>query len=75
MPTRSVPTRPFIVRNADWIGEISLQIFNLDMVSPMYRDPARFGVVDDPVADDNTPDHGREDERRHDADRQGVVAG
>ncbi len=37
--------------NADSIGEISLQIFNLDMVSPMYRDPARYGiarVVDDP---------------------------
>lgn len=44
-------TRAFIVRNADWIGEISLQIFNLDMVSPMYRDPAKFGiarVLDDP---------------------------
>ena len=44
-------TRAFIVRNADWIGEISLQIFNLDMVSPMYRDPARFGIArihDDP---------------------------
>jgi radical SAM superfamily enzyme YgiQ (UPF0313 family) len=44
-------TRAFIVRNADWIGEISLQIFNLDMVSPMYRDPERFGIariVDDP---------------------------
>jgi len=44
-------TRQFIVRNADWIGEISLQIFNLDMVSPMYREPSRFGiarVVDDP---------------------------
>jgi radical SAM superfamily enzyme YgiQ (UPF0313 family) len=44
-------TRQYIVRNADWIGEISLQIFNLDMVSPMYREPARFGiarVLDDP---------------------------
>lgn len=44
-------TRAFITRNADWIGEISLQIFNLDMVSPMYREPERFGiarVVDDP---------------------------
>ncbi len=44
-------TRAFIVRNADWIGEISLQIFNLDMVSPMYREPERFGIsriVDDP---------------------------
>ncbi len=46
-------TRQFIVRNSDWIGEISLQIFNLDMVSPMYRDPAKFGiarVIDDPRA-------------------------
>jgi anaerobic magnesium-protoporphyrin IX monomethyl ester cyclase len=44
-------TRAFIVRNADWIGEISLQVFNLDMVSPMYREPSRFGiarVLDDP---------------------------
>ena len=44
-------TRAFIVRNADWIGEISLQVFNLDMVSPMYREPARYGiarVLDDP---------------------------
>jgi radical SAM superfamily enzyme YgiQ (UPF0313 family) len=44
-------TRAFIVRNADHIGEISLQIFNLDMVSPMYRDPQRYGiarVLDDP---------------------------
>lgn len=44
-------TRDFIVRNAPWIGEISLQVFNLDMVSPMYRDPARYGiarVLDDP---------------------------
>ncbi len=44
-------TRRFIERNADWIGEISLQIFNLDMVSPMYREPGRFGiarVIDDP---------------------------
>jgi radical SAM superfamily enzyme YgiQ (UPF0313 family) len=44
-------TRSFIVRNADWIGEISLQIFNLDMVSPMYREPERFGIariVNDP---------------------------
>lgn len=44
-------TRAFIVRNAAWIGEISLQVFNLDMVSPMYREPARFGiarVLDDP---------------------------
>ena len=44
-------TRSFIVRNADRIGEISLQIFNLDMVSPMYRDPSRFGIAtitDDP---------------------------
>lgn len=44
-------TRAFIVRNADWISEISLQIFNLDMVSPMYREPERFGiarVLDDP---------------------------
>jgi anaerobic magnesium-protoporphyrin IX monomethyl ester cyclase len=38
-------TREFIVRNADWIGEISLQVFNLDMVSPMYREPARFGIA------------------------------
>jgi anaerobic magnesium-protoporphyrin IX monomethyl ester cyclase len=44
-------TRAFIVRNAPWIGEISLQVFNLDMVSPMYREPRRFGiarVLDDP---------------------------
>ncbi len=44
-------TRAFIARNADVIGEISLQIFNLDMVSPMYREPGRFGiarVLDDP---------------------------
>ncbi len=44
-------TRAFIVRNAAWIGEISLQIFNLDMVSPMYRQPERFGIArihDDP---------------------------
>ncbi len=44
-------TRRFIVRNADWIGEISLQVFNLDMVSPMYREPGKFGiarVLDDP---------------------------
>jgi anaerobic magnesium-protoporphyrin IX monomethyl ester cyclase len=44
-------TRAFIVRNAPYVGEISLQIFNLDMVSPMYRDPQRFGiaeVIDDP---------------------------
>src|SRR5262245_10482780 len=44
-------TRAFIVRNAPWLGEISLQVFNLDMVSPMYREPARFGiarVLDDP---------------------------
>jgi anaerobic magnesium-protoporphyrin IX monomethyl ester cyclase len=44
-------TRAFVVGNADHIGEISLQMFNLDMVSPMYRDPEKFGiarVVDDP---------------------------
>jgi len=44
-------SRAFIVRNADWISEISLQIFNLDMVSPMYRDPERYGIshiIDDP---------------------------
>ena len=44
-------TRSFLVRNAHRVGEISLQIFNLDMVSPMYRDPAKYGiakVVDDP---------------------------
>ncbi len=44
-------TRDFILRNAPWIGEVSLQVFNLDMVSPMYREPARFGiarVLDDP---------------------------
>lgn len=44
-------TRAFVARNADWIGEISLQMFNLDMVSPMYRDPAKFGIaeiLDDP---------------------------
>jgi len=39
-------TRDFIVRNAPWIGEISLQIFNLDMVSPMYRDPRRYGIAE-----------------------------
>ncbi|MCB9899689.1 MAG: radical SAM protein [Planctomycetes bacterium] len=55
-------TRAFIVRNADWIGEISLQIFNLDMVSPMYRDPAKFGIariVDDPrdLAEGQAPRH------------------
>ncbi len=47
----AMATRDFIVRNADVIGEISLQIFNLDMVSPMYREPERFGirrVLDDP---------------------------
>jgi len=46
-------TRAFLVRNAPWVGEISLQIFNLDMVSPMYREPARFGIariLDDPRA-------------------------
>lgn len=44
-------TRAFVVRNADVIGEISLQMFNLDMVSPMYAEPGRFGiarVLDDP---------------------------
>ncbi|GJM23331.1 MAG: hypothetical protein DHS20C15_32460 [Planctomycetota bacterium] len=41
-------TRAFMVRNADWIGEISLQMFNLDMVSPMYRDPAKFGIAEIP---------------------------
>lgn len=55
-------TRAFIVRNADWIGEISLQIFNLDMVSPMYRDPRRFGIariLDDPrdLRPGETPQH------------------
>ena len=43
-------TRQFIVRNADVIGEVSLQMFNLDMVSPMYREPARFGIAR--IADD-----------------------
>ncbi len=55
-------TRRFIVRNSDWIGEISLQVFNLDMVSPMYREPARFGiarVLDDPRDGPVRDDHAR----------------
>ena len=55
------------MRNADWIGEISLQIFNLDMVSPMYRDPAKFGiarVLDDP-RDLGPGEHPRDDLARY----------
>lgn len=56
----AMATRDFITRNADVISEMSLQIFNLDMVSPMYRDPQRFGIakiLDDPrdVPDGEAP--------------------